>query len=175
MASSWLKFTWDLKVLPAKLELKTAPLTVRNATKEELSTVIKVVDSAFSMDTGWADIHKQLLERLTAQIETSFSKEPLCPVLMAGQRIVGCSVLRADEEAESQLITGPCILHEYRSRGFGTSLVAASLLALREAGLSKATGLTREKTVAARYLYTKFGGTAVPWTSDLDPRARAAA
>lgn len=138
--------------------------------------MIKVVRSSFSMDTGWADIHKQLLDKIIERVEASFdSGATPGVVLQHGQRIIGCSILNLSEEADNNLITGPCILHEYRSRGFGSALLGASLLALREAGLRRALGLTREKTVSGRYLYPKFGGTSEPWTSDLDVRPRLAA
>ena len=176
MASTWIRFVWDLKSLPAELELSKAPLVLRAVAKEDLSSVIKVVRSSFSMDTGWADIHKQLLDKIVEKVEASFEgKESPGVVLQHGQRIIGCSILNLSEEADNNLVTGPCILHEYRSRGLGSALLGASLLALREAGLRRALGLTRGKTVCGRYLYPKFGGTSEPWTSDLDVRPRLAA
>ena len=75
---------------------------------------------------------------------------------MHGTRIIGASLLDPDPEAESNLVTGPCILNEYRSRGIGTALLYLSLRALRDAGLSEARALTKGNVPAAKFVYTKF-------------------
>ncbi len=176
MSAHWLRYTWDLGKLPEQPVTIASPLVVRRATREEENAVITVTANAFSMDTGWADIHKSLLGKLQGQISTAFSeKEPSCIVLQYGNRIIGCSVLRINEESDVHLITGPCVLHEYRSRGMGSSLLGASLAALRDAGLHKAYGISREKTAAARFLFPKFGGTSEPWQSELEAPPKIAA
>lgn len=176
MSAHWLRYTWDLGKLPEQPVSIASPLVVRRANREEESAVITVAANAFSMDTGWADIHKSLLGKLQGQIAEAFAdKEPSCMVLQYGNRIIGCSVLRPNEESDNNLITGPCVLHEYRSRGMGTSLLGASLLALKEAGLRTAHGISREKTVASRFLYTKFGSTSEPWQSELESSPKIAA
>ena len=176
MSAHWLRYTWDLGKLPEQPVTIASPLIVRQANREEESAVLTVISNAFSMDTGWADIHKSLLGKLQGQISTAFDeKEPACVVLQYGNRIIGCSVMRLSEEAEVNLITGPCVLHEYRSRGMGSSLLGASLAELRKAGLRKAYGISREKTVASRYLFPKFGGTAEPWQSELEAPPKIAA
>jgi len=176
MSAHWLRYTWDLGKLPEQPVTIASPLVVRPANREEESAVLTVISNAFSMDTGWSDIHKSLLSKLQGQISTAFAeKEPSCIVLQYGNRIIGCSVLRMNEDSDNHLITGPCVLHEYRSRGMGSSLLGASLAALRTAGLRKAYGTSREKTVAARYLFTKFGGTSEPWQSELEAPPKIAA
>lgn len=176
MSAHWLRYTWDLGKLPEQPITIAHPLVVRRANRDEEAAVVTTTANAFSMDTGWADIHKSLLSKLQGQISAAFDeKEPACIVLQYGNRIIGCSVLRPHEESDTHLVTGPCVLHEYRSRGMGASLLGASLAALREAGLRKAYGATREKTVAARYLFTKFGGVAEPWQSELEAPPKIAA
>ncbi len=125
MASHWLRFEWDLSGVPQNADEIPSPLVVRDATKEEEASVLKVIASSFSMDTGWADIHKPLLARLTGEIEKAFEDKetPSCIVLQYGNRIIGCSVLNLDETAENHLVTGPCVLHEYRSRSMGSGLL----------------------------------------------------
>jgi GNAT superfamily N-acetyltransferase len=169
MAAKWLKFTWDLSELPESAGDITHPLILRAADREEKSAVLKTVLTSFSMDTGWADIHKPLMQKLTGRIDEAFDeKEPACIVLQYGHRIIGSSVLAlAEDEQEPNLITGPCVVHEYRSRGYGASLLGASLLHLKKAGVRRAIGLTRERTVAARFLYPHFGGTSTPWDADV--------
>jgi GNAT superfamily N-acetyltransferase len=51
---------------------------------------------------------------------------------------------------------------EYRNRGFGTWLLQASLQVLKESGLTRATGLARELSPVAKFLYPKYNGVAAP-------------
>lgn len=177
MASHWLRFEWDLSGVPQNADEIPSPLVVRDATKEEEAAVLKVIASSFSMDTGWADIHKPLLAKLTGEVEKAFEDKetPSCIVLQYGNRIIGCSVLNLDESAENHLVTGPCVLHEYRSRSMGSGLLGASLLRLRKAGLRKAYGITRIKTIAARFLYPKFAGKSAEWVTEFEATPKLAA
>lgn len=170
MAMKWLRFCWDLKTLPEKGGKLPLPVTLRLAKAQEIKDVQKVVMSSFCMDTGWADVHKSLVQRLNDHIEAVFAeKDPMVLALQYGQRIIGVSVLAASEDpAANNLISGPCILHEYRCRGLGSSLLEASLLTLRDAGQTWAYGAAREKTIAGRFLYPKFGSKTAEWISELD-------
>jgi len=82
---------------------------------------------------------------------------PSCVVAQHGSRIIGVSVLDADPDSLNHLSSGPVILHEYRNRGLGSALLAASLNFLRQEGLSKVRGVTRANSTAARFIYSKFG------------------
>lgn len=176
MPVPWLRFEWDLDKVPTEGGEVAAPFLLRPAKKEELDAVLNVMASAFSMDTGWGDIKDAMAERLRKLAQPAFDREtPSCLVLRHGSRIIGASLLNDDPEAENHLSSGPCILHEYRSRGYGTVLLIASLDALRKAGCKKARGATREKTAAARFVYPKFGGESSPWTLDLEPAPKLAA
>lgn len=177
MTIAWQRFVWDLKSLPDfKTELPSS-YVLRSAEKDDESAIEKTTASAFSMDTGWGDIQKLIVERMIASVGHTFEKDAKCQclVLQHGSRIIGTSALRLDEGADNNLLTGPCILHEYRSRGLGSILLHASLSALREAGLSRAYGIAREKTAAARFIYPKFGGTPSPWTPDFAATPKLAA
>jgi len=128
------------------------------------------------MDSGWGDVAKSLQEILHRKIEQSLSKEEgRCLVLLHGARVIGVSVLNVSEEADNNLVSGPCILHEYRSRGLGSQLLRASLVALKDAGLRKAYGVTRARTTSARFVYSKFGGASSPFTPDFEILPRLAA
>ncbi len=177
MTITWLRFTWDLKKLPAAAAEVPAPYVLRLAENDEADAIQKTVTSAFSMDTGWGDIQKFLIEKMGKNVSLAFEKDTKsrCLVLLHGTRIIGASVLCTDDEAENHLTTGPCILHEYGSRGLGSLLLQASLATLREAGFTCAYGVTREKTAAARFIYPKSGGTAAPWPMDFDIPAKQAA
>jgi len=177
MTISWLRFEWDLKKLPAAEIVIPPSYVLRAVEKDDEAVIQKVTASAFSMDTGWGDTQKIIVERMRVNTGLAFEKDGKggCVVLQHGSRIIGSSVLRFDQEADNHLTTGPCILHEYRSRGLGSLLLQASLLALREAGLTRAFGMAPEKTAAARFIYPKFGGVATPVVTDLESASKQAA
>ncbi len=175
MTISWIRFEWDLTGLPVVSDKDIAPFILRPAEKGEEDTIQKVAASAFSMDTAWGDARSFITERVTKNIAESFDREiPSCVVLQHGSRIIGVSALNLGE-VENNLPTGPCILHEYRSRGLASLLLQASLLTVRDAGLGRAYGIVRERTPAARFVYPKFGGVGHPWTTDLGHSPKLAA
>ncbi len=176
MPVSWLRFEWDLSRVPTEGGEIAPPFLVRAAKKEEMDVALNVMASAFSMDTGWGDMRDTMIERLRKSAQPAFDREtPSCIVLLHGSRIIGASLLNDDPAAEGHLASGPCILHEYRSRGYGTVLLKASLEALRQAGVKKVRGLTREKTITARFVYPKFGAVSTPYPVDLEPAPKVAA
>jgi len=179
MTTTWLRFTWDLSKVPSSSpgsEIPT-PYQLRDAAAEEEEVIQKVTYSAFSMDSGWGNLQSPFVENIRKQVAAAFEKDAKsrCLALLHGSRIIGASVLGLEEGTTNHLVTGPCILHEYRSRGLGSQLLYASLLALREAGIKKAFGVTREKTTSARFIYPKFGGIPEPWTPDFEPAPKIAA
>jgi GNAT superfamily N-acetyltransferase len=172
----WLRFEWDLKTLPAEESNVPAPFMLRGAEKNERDVVESVVANAFSMDTGWSDIQRMFGAVIVRNVQAGFASDPPgCIVILHGQRIIAASVVNSREEVENHLATGPCVLQEYRGRGFGTVLFRTSLATLRESGLSQAYGMSREKSTAARFLYPKFGGTGSRWTPDFEVAQRIAA
>jgi GNAT superfamily N-acetyltransferase len=165
---SWVCFEWD--VATADLAVRTpTPLVVRGAERDEEKTVSKVVRTAFSMDSAWGDISRRLDEAMEKFVDEAFDKSqgsPACVVALHGPRIIGVSVLEADPDSPNHLVSGPMILHEYRNRGLGTALLAASLDFLRGKGLAKVRGVTRANSTAARFIYTKFSGHPIPYSLD---------
>jgi hypothetical protein len=177
MTTTWLRFTWDLTKVPSSGSEIPSPYQLRDAEAEEEDTIQKVAYSAFSMDSGWGNLQSPFVENIRKQVAAAFEKDAKsrCLALLHGSRIIGTSVLGLEDGATNHLVTGPCILHEYRSRSLGSHMLQASLLALREAGLKKGFGVTREKTTSARFIYTKFGGTSEPWAPDFEPAPKLAA
>lgn len=164
----WICFEWEATAADLPV---TAPasLTIRAATRDEKEIVGKVLLTAFSMDSAWGDISRRLNESMERFVEEAFAKgreTPSCVVAQHGPRIIGVSVMNADPNSPNHLPSGPMILHEYRNRGLGTALLAASLEYLRANGVSKARGVTRANSTAARFIYTKFGSHQVPYTLD---------
>ena len=160
----WTRFIWDLaKLPPAENVPMDACYVVRPATRREKKSVRHVVATAFALDPDWSDTLKNVQEWMDERIEERFShRDVLCLVIMHGTRIIGASLLDPEREAESNLVTGPCILNEYRCRGIGTALLYLSLCALRDAGLSEACALTKSNVPAAKFVYPKFESVSEP-------------
>src|SRR5689334_17889116 len=154
----WKRFTWQLKKLPPLEENLPAHFITRPATREEAKAVAHVVMTAFSLDSTWSDTLNHFRERLEMQLDLAFQREP-CPaiVITHGPRIIATSVLNTDPEADSNLVSGPCVLSEYCNRGLGSALLHASLQQLSEAGLERAAGITKENSTACKFLYPKYG------------------
>ncbi len=167
--SDWLKFTWNLKTVPAVAPSVPEHYQLRLATKDEEKSVLNVARTAFGLDSAWTHLLKQIDPLLTEKIEDIFdSKDSIdCVVLTHGVRIIGVSILDADASAEYQLFTGPLVLGEYRSRGLGGLLLQESLRVLAEKGLSKACGITPKAGVAARFIYPKFDAVSEPSTFEV--------
>ena len=156
----WMRFTWELKKLPP-LETPLAECYhVRPAEKGEEKTVSNVIFSAFSQDSAWSDALKDFRQPLQTQIDHLFDRDEVpALVICHGQRIIGASALSIVEDSENNLISGPCVLMEYRNRGFGTALLYHSLKHLQTAGLKRANGITKDNVVACKFIYPKFGST----------------
>lgn len=163
---SWICFEWKTQGLP-KNDASFDPFVIRAAEKAEEEGVSKAIKSAFSMDSLWGDVSRPLAGKLSLDIEEAFSQpDPSCMVLAHGSRVIGASVLDGNPDAENHLLSGPCILHEYRNRGLASGLLAASLAFLQKKDISVARGLTRANSITARFVYPKFGGVALPFDGD---------
>ena len=156
-ASPWLRFTWNaasLEATPAGSDL------IRRATREEGEEVLRVLLLSLSMDSAWNDSFAQAERYLSEAVARIFNAaEPLCLVIPKGNRMIAASLLDPLPEAPFHLVSGPSVLMEYRNRGIGSRLLHASLHALAEAGVAVPSGITRDKMVAAKHVYPKFGGT----------------
>lgn len=160
MFNFWYRFTWNLEDLPPEWEGISKPYAVRIAKPEEKDTVLRDSLYAISMDSSLGDSVRMVEELLHQSVEEAFRPEqPNCFVIAHGVRIIAISVFSTDPDAENHLLSGPCVLHEYRSRGLASSLTACTLHALREAGLKTARGLAKNNSSLARYVYPKFPGT----------------
>ena len=163
---SWICFEWELSSLDLPVP-STAPLIIRAAQPSERQVVLKVLLNAFSMDSSWGDISRRLQEGIGYFVDRAFEKgDPSCIVALHGQRIIGASLLDTNTEATNHLLSGPMILHEYRNRGLGSGMLAASLAFLKDKGISKALGVTRGNSISARFIYTKFSSAQSPFTLD---------
>jgi hypothetical protein len=154
----WKRFTWQIDKLPPFDQTLPAHFVIRPATREEARGAAHVALTAFSLDSTWSDTLNQFRDRLEMQLDLAFQRETVpALVITHGPRIISVSVLNTDPDADSNLVSGPCVLSEYCNRGLGTALLHASLRQLAEAGLVKAYGITKENTTSCKFLYPKFG------------------
>lgn len=155
-ASLWLRFTWHASSLGAA---PTGNDLIRRATREEGEEVLRVLLLSLSMDSSWNDSFAQAERYLSEAVARIFNAtEPLCLVVPKGNRMIAASLLDPDPESQTHLVSGPSVLMEYRNRGIGSRLLHSSLSLLAEAGVSSPSGITRDKTVSAKHVYPKFGG-----------------
>jgi GNAT superfamily N-acetyltransferase len=163
MANDWQRFHWDLEKSLDASRPELPPFVFRGAEKSESEIALKVISSSLMMERAWTGTATEFARGLEKRCEEAFEHEqPACVVVLHGSRVIGASVLDLAVDAEFHLLTGPCILHEYRSRGLGSALLHQSLTRLRDEGLRRVTASARVNSVAARFIYTKFGGVAEP-------------
>jgi hypothetical protein len=160
---NWVRFNWDLETVPSgNLELPKH-YQIGPVTKENEAEVRKVLSSSFLLDPAWNPAIGEVMHTLQAWLDRAFvAQENTCLALRHGARIIGASVLCLDPAAENHLAPGPCILMEYRNRGLGTQLFEASLHLLRQSGVSRASGIARELSPVAKFLYPKCNGVSAP-------------
>ena len=150
----WTRFTWDLATLPPLAVALDRRYTIRSAAREEESAVIALFHRAFSMDSEWSDQYVLFRDRLELQARQSFDREHIPAIVIAhGLRIVAASALNTEVAADSNLLSGPCVLAEYCNRGLGSALLHESLVQLAHAGLAQAHGVSKENTLASRFVY----------------------
>ncbi|MEI7959096.1 MAG: hypothetical protein WCI40_08295 [Verrucomicrobiota bacterium] len=159
----WAHFSWDLtKGAPPCPPLPPA-YAIRRATPEDHDSARAVVLSAFTLDSDWNPFWGEIRPLIETALHEVFHEksEPLCLLLTHGTRIIGASGLSSEREGRKHLLTGPCLSMEYHNRGFATALLGRSLLALREAGVATARGVTKQGSATAQFVYPKFGSTLV--------------
>jgi Acetyltransferase (GNAT) family len=154
----WMRFTWELKKLPPLTTPLAECYSIRAAERGEQKSVSGVILSAFAQDSAWSDALKDFKLPLQNQIDALFTQDEVpALVICHGPRIIGASAMLLSEQSENHLISGPCVLMEYRNRGLGTALLYHSLTHLALAGLPRAHGITKDNVVAGKFIYPKFG------------------
>lgn len=167
---NWIQFTWDLAALPDSAPELPEHYQISPATAEDEKELRRVVTSSFALDPDWNTTMQEVLQTVEGWLRSTLEKSTdSCLVLRHGTRIIGASVLSFEPDAPHHLAPGPCVLMEYRNRGFGTHLLGRSLMTLRDNGLSRAIGVAKENSPVTKFLYTKFNGTAA--AQDASPLA----
>ncbi len=159
----WVRFTWDLAKLPPLTCKLPQHYQIAPATREEENELRQVISRSFVLDATWNPAMQQVMQMIESWLDEAFATpSTIFLALRHGLRIIGVSVLLPFPSGENHLTPGPCVLVEYRNRGFGTSLLEHSLQALREAGVSRASTISKENAPVARFLYPKFSGVLAP-------------
>lgn len=165
---NWICFTWDLRDLALGDFSLPEHYEIGRAQRDDEKAVRKVISSSFVLDPVWNGDIQEITQAVETWLDGAFEGDKsVCVVLRHGLRIIGAAVAALEPVSENHLAPGPCILMEYRNRGFGTHLLDHSLLTLRNAGCTRAMALAKETTPAAKFLYTKFDGVASPQNSPL--------
>ena len=160
ISPTWIRFHWKTTRPPSPPTLDSR-LTIRNATASEQNLVLKVTLLALAMNTDWHDVTHEVQNLIEGAIKKSFiaDEEPSCLVATHGSRIIATSLLDSSPESTNHLMSGTWVFPEYRNRGVGTALLWSSLQQLAEQGIISVFGMTRKNSIAAQFVYPKFGGT----------------
>jgi predicted N-acetyltransferase YhbS len=163
-STNWLQFSWDLNALPQAEAALPEHYQISIATPDDEKEFRRVISSSFTLDPTWNPTMKEVTQTIDGWLdEASEEKTSVHLALRHGARIIGAAVVSVDPAAENHLAPGPCILMEYRNRGFGTRLLERSLAALREAGLPRACAIAKENSPVTKFLYTKFNSSQAPF------------
>ena len=161
---SWLRFTWDVTRLAAIERPLPTHYRISRATAEDEKEIRKVISSSFVLDPTWNAVLHDVSDAVEQRLEDAFSAaEKVVLALRHGTRIIGATVVALSNETDLHLAPGPCLLIEYRNRGFGTHLLEHALATIRDAGVMRATGVAKQGSPAAKFLYTKFQSISAPY------------
>jgi GNAT superfamily N-acetyltransferase len=153
------KFRWNLTALPADVAAIPKPFTLRTAGDQEIEDALRVIESSYDLDPEWSGCDKHVEQNVIPGARKALAGAGECLFILHGNRVIAASVINPEPaEGEVHLVSGPCVLNEYRNRGIGGSLLGATLEALRTRGLSEALGRTRPNGPSAKFLCGKFGG-----------------
>ena len=162
-STNWIQFTWDLAALPQVESPLPEHYQISLATAEDEKELRRVISSSFTLDPTWNPTMKEVTQTIESWLDRANEAETTVHLaLRHGARIIGAAVVAVDGAAENHLSPGPCILMEYRNRGFGSALLERSLSLLREAGLPQACAIGKENSPVTKFLYTKFGSVQTP-------------
>jgi hypothetical protein len=156
----WKRFTWDLSKLPTTPPSLSERYALRPAFADDREAVEKIILAAFKLDSEWSALFQLVPTWLKEQIDTAFDRETAPAVVIThGLRVIAASLITTEVDAETHLLSGPCVSMEYRNRGLGTALLYGTLAQLKQAGMRQVHGVTKENIPTAKFIYPKFGAT----------------
>ena len=124
----WKRFTWDLSKLPTTPPSLSERYALRPAFADDREAVEKIILAAFRLDSEWSALFQSVPTWLKEQIDTAFDRETAPAVVIThGLRVIAASLITTEVDAETHLLSGPCVSMEYRNRGLGTALLYGTL------------------------------------------------
>lgn len=161
---NWVRFTWDVMTLPPLHAVLPEHYEITPATSEDEKEFRRVILSSFTLDPAWNPSIQEVIPTVESWLDRAFEGEGTTLLsLRHGARMIGAAVIWTSEETDNHFSPGPCVLMEYRNRGFGTGLLLRSLAALRDSGCRKASAITTENSPASKFLYSKLASIATPY------------
>ena len=163
---NWIQFCWDLTALSQPKTELPEHYQISIATSDDEKEFRRVISSSFTLDATWNPTTKEVTKTIDGWLdEASGTDASVHLALRHGARIIGAAVVCVDPAAQNHLSPGPCILMEYRNRGFGTCLLERSLATLRDRGLTRACAIAKSNSPVTKFLYTKFNSSQAPFDS----------
>jgi predicted GNAT family acetyltransferase len=136
---------------------------LKSATRDHEQEIHDLVDRAFKFEQQWSGSFSKIAAPLHERIQQAFRSQINAAIsLMHGSRIIAASCLCTDPDAAFHFISGPCVLPEYRSRGLGTALLIESLITLKASEVHVARAISKEGTIATKFVYRKLNSVAEP-------------
>ncbi len=165
-AIQWLRFEWPPdQIPPLAPPALSGSYAIAALQPEETGGVEDFLARSILADSEWNSCATTLQHYIRNSVAAALELPiPLGLLLRHGGRIIGLSILDPAPDSPNHLVSGPCVLSEYRNRGFGTLLLSQSLGALIELGFPKVVGFTLASSTAGKFVYPKFGGVPVPTT-----------
>jgi hypothetical protein len=163
----WFLFSWSLRQEKRGPATPPEGLVLKIAERSDEREIQALVARSFGFDQQWMGAYSRIALPLEHRIHQAFRNQNLPGlILMHGPRIIAASCLAVDEHAESHLLSGPCVLPEYRSRGLASVLLAETLHQLQQAQLPAARALCLDGTTACKFVYPKFGSVREPYAQE---------
>jgi GNAT superfamily N-acetyltransferase len=156
--TSLVRYRWNLAELTPSEASMPGPYTLRAAGEQEMEDALRVIQASYNLDPEWSGCAKYIDETVLPGVRKAFEGEATCLFLLHGNRVIAASAYHPEPENGIHLVSGPCVLIEYRNRGIGGALLHATLEALRSHGAKEAIGQVRPGTPSAKFLCSKFGG-----------------
>jgi ribosomal protein S18 acetylase RimI-like enzyme len=168
-AVEWVQFTWDLNRLPSEAPAFDGKrYTLDMAGPEDAALLDAALERSYSMEQGWSLILEERLNYLKKLVHPEDAKQAIdFIVIRHGSRIIAASGIAEQHESGRNLVTGICVLNEYRCRGLGAYLLDESLRRLKAKGMTSARVITKKGIAAYRYLYPKLGGVETPLATEV--------
>lgn len=157
------KFRWKTTEVPAGAASIPKPFVLREAGEQELDDALRVIRASYDLDPEWSGCAKHVEQFVLPGVKKAFESGACCLFVQHGNRVIAASAyLPEPGEDGVHLVSGPCVLSEYRNRGIAGTLLAATLEALGARGVKEAIGQTRPNSHSAKFLSAKFGGEPLP-------------